>query len=265
MRIRKSTERAPLSIVRDSEPERLVWWKSSDRLRAWAKVSVAAARLGRRTDGGENHIGGVGRDRRQQPHHSPAHGETGEAQPDGRLRPLPGGQVVHRRAEHERRHHTQTLAGQGHGDRRDQTQSQLRGVGSARPAGPGRPGPARSAVHRAVRQPVRPAPPSPLNRLVVRTVHRVSPWAEIWTAHDPAQRAETVIVSSLFARRPGRRRTRLAAPTAVFGVFQPGHGAIVDLIRTVGDAQGADHGVHLGQRRVGRDAGAAKRPGWRRR
>ena len=31
-------------MVRDSDPDRLVWWKSSDRLSAWAKVSAAAVR-----------------------------------------------------------------------------------------------------------------------------------------------------------------------------------------------------------------------------
>ncbi|MNN36571.1 hypothetical protein D3C81_1504720 [compost metagenome] len=31
-------------MVRDRAPDRLVWWKSSDRLRAWAKVSAAVRR-----------------------------------------------------------------------------------------------------------------------------------------------------------------------------------------------------------------------------
>jgi hypothetical protein len=41
-RSRKSIDRAPRSITRDSEPVRLVWWKSIDSDRAWAKVSTAA-------------------------------------------------------------------------------------------------------------------------------------------------------------------------------------------------------------------------------
>ena len=42
LRIRKSVERAPRSMIRDSVPVCLVWWKSSDRPSAWAKVSTAA-------------------------------------------------------------------------------------------------------------------------------------------------------------------------------------------------------------------------------
>jgi hypothetical protein len=41
-RSRKSIDLAPRSITRDSEPVRLVWWKSSDSDRAWANVSDAA-------------------------------------------------------------------------------------------------------------------------------------------------------------------------------------------------------------------------------
>ena len=42
LRIRKSVERAPRSMTRASAPVCLLWWKSSDRPRAWAKVSTAA-------------------------------------------------------------------------------------------------------------------------------------------------------------------------------------------------------------------------------
>ena len=42
LRIRKSVERAPRSMVRARLPDCLLWWKSSDRDREWAKVSIAA-------------------------------------------------------------------------------------------------------------------------------------------------------------------------------------------------------------------------------
>ena len=42
LRIRKSVEREPRSMIRDSAPICLVWWKSSDSDRACWKVSTAA-------------------------------------------------------------------------------------------------------------------------------------------------------------------------------------------------------------------------------
>src|SRR5690606_29575723 len=52
--------------------------------------------------------------------------------------------------------------------------------------------------------------------------------------------------------------TRFSVPSGRLAVLDPRNRAIVHLVRTVGDAQGADHGVHLGQRGVGRNAGAAE-------
>ena len=57
----------------------------------------------------------------------------------------------------------------------------------------------------------RPAPPSLLNRPVVPTVHRASPWADIWTARGVAQRAQTLIVKDrtcVIALRRGSRKVR---------------------------------------------------------
>ena len=42
LRIRKSVERAPRSMIRDRVPVCLVWWKSSDSESAWPKLSTAA-------------------------------------------------------------------------------------------------------------------------------------------------------------------------------------------------------------------------------
>ena len=42
LRIRKSVEREPRSMIRDSAPICLVWWKSSDSDSACWKVSTAA-------------------------------------------------------------------------------------------------------------------------------------------------------------------------------------------------------------------------------
>ena len=41
LRIRKSVDREPRSMTRDSPPVCLDWWKSRDRDREWAKASTA--------------------------------------------------------------------------------------------------------------------------------------------------------------------------------------------------------------------------------
>ena len=42
LRIRKSVEREPRSMIRDRAPICLDWWKSSESISEWAKVSTAA-------------------------------------------------------------------------------------------------------------------------------------------------------------------------------------------------------------------------------
>ena len=42
LRIRKSAEREPRSMLRASAPICLLWWTSRDSAKAWAKVSTAA-------------------------------------------------------------------------------------------------------------------------------------------------------------------------------------------------------------------------------
>src|SRR4051794_7745315 len=90
-------------------------------------------------------------------------------------------------------------------------------------------------------------------------------WAKAKRAHRLASRSKMVGTppSSRFARRrrlcPPYKSTSMPRLVGVFLHLEPGDGAVVHLVGTVGKPERADSGIVLGETGLVRDAGAAER------